>query len=585
MKSLLVYILEARTACTYGEGLSSVDVLKHFNGQKPITGTKSPVHGGMMPYALIEKFFEIYNREFSSDTSKYPFHFSKTGLIEVPIEYHRYVDELKHVLDSTESKKRGITCEISATEIVLKRVGDELHLKFHDGSSTGAPRKVKGIDLTSTLSLQDYLGKVRRKSSRSPYASREDWLPLLIDHIKNYLYDEYNPSYKPSTKYFLLKKREAQDSILQVDKTNQEMALDILKKLGTLTVTSHPGDNKLKAQLVINGLDKPIQVQSSGKPMGSDEVKDVDQESATAIVFNNIIQEIQSNPSFRPSDDWLIDICTSINESFGLKLNTSWAKSIGLASMCLIDHLSSLGANVGNFRMERAQGHQKGRDVADAMLTFIKKYAKHLGVQRDTIDPSDTFVYDTTNKKKVLDIISEASSLIDEDFDGVRQFILDNFYTQKTPIFGGISLKKVNNPHLELCNINDELDRMIVDKIGEPTVSKEGNGVSCSVLVDGKFGEYSNKAKIDFRASGGNTMRASVVLLDKKGRALSQGGDCPIKKFDDIVGLKNHYTRNKEENFAIFQEFIKNEPKDDVAEIIAMGIKRSKYNLPYIIIH
>ena len=585
MKSLYQYILETRTSCTYGEGLSAVDILKHFNGQKPINGTKSPAHGSMMPYTLIQKFFEIYNREFSSDASKYPFHFSKTGLVEIPIEYHKYTDELKRVLDSSESRKRGITYEINTTEFILKRAGDELHLKFSDGSSSRVPRKTKGIDITPTLSLQDYIGKVKRKSSRSPYASREDWLPILIDHIKNYLYDEYNPSYKPSTKYFLLKKREAQDSILHVDKVNQEMALDILKKLGTLTITSQPGDNKLKAQLVVNGLDRPIQVQSSGKPMGSDEVKDADQESATSIVFNNIIQEIKENPGFRPSDEWLIDICTSINKSLGLKLNTSWAKSIGLASMCLIDHLSSLGANVGNFRMERAQGHQKGRDVADAMLAFIKKYAKHLGVQRDTIDPSDTFVYDITNKKKVLDIISEASSLIDKDFDSVRQFILDNFYTQKTPIFGGISLKKVNNPHLELCNINDELDRMIVTKIGEPIISKEGKGVSCSVLVDGKFGEYSEQARIDFRASGGNTMRASVVLLDRKGKSLSQGGDCPIKKFDELVGLKNHYTRNKEENFAIFQEFIKNEPKDDIAKIIAMGIKRSKYNLPYIIIH
>ena len=584
MKPLYQYILETSTSCKYGEGLSAVDVLKHFNGQKPINGTKSPTHGSMMPYTLIQKFFEIYNREFSSDSSKHPFYFSKTGLVEIPIEYHKYADELKRVLDSSESKKRGITYEINATEFILKRAGDELHLKFRNGSSSGTPRN-KGINITPTLSLQDYIGKVKRKSSRSPYASREDWLPILIDHIKNYLYDEYNPSYKPSTKYFLLKKREAQDSILHVDKANQEMALDILKKLGTLTINSHPGDNKLKAQLVVNGLDRPIQVQSSGKSMDSDEVKDADQESATAIVFNNIIQEIKENPGFRPSDEWLIDICNSINESLGLKLNASWAKSIGLASMCLIDYLSSLGANVGNFRMERAQGHQKGRDVADAMLTFIKKYAKHLGVQRDTIDPSDTFVYDVTNKKKVLDIISEASLLIDKDFDSVRQFILDNFYTQKTPIFGGISLKKVNNPHLELCNINDELDKMIVTKIGEPIISKEGKGVSCSVLVDGKFGEYSDQARIDFRASGGNTMRASVVLLDKKGKSLSQGGDCPIKKFDDIVGLKNHYTRNKEENFAIFQEFIKNKPKDDIAKIIAMGVKRSKYNLPYIIIH
>jgi len=585
MKSLYQYILETRTSYAYGEGLSAVDILKHFNGQKPIDGTKSPTHGSMMPYTLIQKFFEIYNREFSSDTSKYPFHFSKTGLIEIPIEYHKYADELKRTLDSSESRKRGITYEISDTEFILKRAGDELRLKFHDGSSSGTPRKTKSINLTPTLSLQDYIGKVKRKSSRSPYASREDWLPILIDHIKNYLYDEYNPSYKPSTKYFLLKKREAQDSILHVDKTNQEMALDILRKLGTLIINSRPGDNKLKAQLVVNGLDKPIQVQSSGKSMGGDEVKDADQESATAIVFNNIIQEIKENPGFRPSDEWLIDICTSINESLGLKLNTGWAKSIGLASMCLIDHLSGLGANVGNFRMERSQGHQKGRHVADAMLAFIKKYAKHIGVQRDTIDPSDTFVYDITNKKKILDIISEASSLIDKDFDSVRQFILDNFYTQKTPIFGGISLKKVNNPHLELCNINDELDKMIVTKIGEPIISKEGKGVSCSVLVDGKFGEYSEQARIDFRASGGNTMRASVVLLDRKGKSLSQGGDCPIKKFDDLVGLKNHYTRNKEENFAIFQEFIKNEPKDDIAKIIAMGVKRSKYNLPYIIIH
>lgn len=316
-----------------------------------------------------------------------------------------------------------------------------------------------------------------------------------------------------------------------------------------------------------------------------------DQESVTSIVFNNIVDEIKKDPKFRPDDEWLNDICDSINTHLGTNINKSWSKSIGAVCMVIIDHMSGLGADVENFRMERLNGHQNGQEIATDMSNFIAKYCRQLGMKKDAIDPSDTFVYDVTHKSDVKRIIDEASRMIDTDFNRVRQFILDNFYTSKVPIFGGISLKKISaNPHLELCNLSNDSMVIKVTKLEKPFIStqtKNGTtGRTCTVRMEGQFGEHCRRARLEFRTQGSATMRASVTLETDDGRRYpSQYGDCPINMFDKIVGLKDHYVKNIDANFARFQEFIAGNPLDDMTKIVRMATKNYDYNLPYIIIH
>lgn len=318
-----------------------------------------------------------------------------------------------------------------------------------------------------------------------------------------------------------------------------------------------------------------------------------DQESVTSIIFNNICEEIKKDSKFRPDTDWIQDICESINLHLGTKINKSWGISIGNVCMVIIDHMrDELGANVENFRMERLNGHQSGQDVAIEMSKFIAKYCKQIGVKKDVIDPSDTFVYDVTAKTRVLDIIAKASDMIDTDFNSVREYIIKNFYTSKTPIFGGISLKKISShPHLELCNIDNESMNVRVEKLDEPFISAGGN--TCTVRMQGRFGEHCTRARLEFRTQGGTTLRASVTLEDDNGKRYpAQCGDCPIHKFVQIVKDKmgpdvefDNREEHMEQNFKVFTEFISTNPLDEMTKIVRMATKTYEYNLPYIIIH
>lgn len=310
-----------------------------------------------------------------------------------------------------------------------------------------------------------------------------------------------------------------------------------------------------------------------------------DQESITCIVFNNIVREMANDPNFEPDDEWMND------KYLGVNIDKSWSKSIKAVCMIIINHMKQLGADVGNFRMERLNGHQKGQEVAIAMGKFIAKYCKHIGMKKDAIDPSDVFIYDVNSKNEVLGIIDECTEKIDNDFRSIRQYIIDKFYTSKIPIFGGISLKKISsNPHLELCNVNNDADNIKVTEIGEPVISsktKNGTtGQTCTVRLKGQFGGHCTRARLEFRTQGSATLRASVTPEDENGRRYpAQWGDCPINKFDEIVGLKDHKASNIDANFAQFQDFIATNPLKDMTKIVRMAMKNYDYNLPYIIIH
>lgn len=575
MKSLLVYILEASTSYTYGEGLSAVDILKHFNGQKPISGTKSPAHGSMMPYTLIQKFFEIYNREFSSDASKYPFHFSKTGLIEIPIEYYKYADELKQVLDSSESRKRSITYEINATEFILKRVGEELHIKW--ASPTQSKKKTQTFQVNKPL--EEYVSKVTMGSG--DFTHRGDY-QYAINVIKTLLLDngevligEYARGGKLTHKDF--------------DPVKLKSLLDSIEN-GENPSSIEFDDCYIGPSLGRGGIWTKIW---KGAWSGIGEDRTRKQEDCMCRVFNMWVKGENMD---------------SIQQMLAGTIDSKWITSS-------INHCDSFRqffkGDMSNFKMVRIDEND---DVVSAWSKLCIAWKKlHKFRKIGHFDPTDVILYDTT---KVSNVVAQLESIrgrvTDENwFEAIEEY---RKFLQETNDYLPISLKDSSNGSHPITMKNmraGENDNIKVNKVVSIgiTVEKGKKSNNSSIISDPKDvkiqGSYIvisgtkyllqdvhsiysiidmnniegvSRVRLEHRGSNGE---AIVEVKPVEGKVIGPAwGKTSVNIWRRILGNTNRVTPQSVSNFL---DMIKNRDDGSIREMIKDGAKLGNKRFPHAI--
>ena len=245
--------------------------------------------------------------------------------------------------------------------------------------------------------------------------------------------------------------------ILTPDDFNLEQIKEIQNKIGNKEYTYKQFDKDFRDACISDKISKSKSIWGSiwKQPFSGMKVVTRDQEVATCILFNQLVEENKFK-EIDPKDKETLHIIKSIINTITNNFDNEWARSYIYQMNSLFKYLS--GQKIENFRMERYNGDKQFSDweVSKIYGKLINTYTKAIGGEKDNWDPTDAILYDINKKDEIITILNNCQTLISKlnEENGLYNFRNEFNKLYKGFFFRGISLKKLSKPGvLEEFNI------------------------------------------------------------------------------------------------------------------------------------
>lgn len=451
-------------------------------------------------------------------------------------------------------------------------------------------------------SLQSFLTEAFTKKDRRD-------LIKSIHGIMDHLYDEEEGEEidRDIDEYwFVLKQSKQQYDVLNIKYGFWNEAKDLLQKAGCEFQKLKGDYNQYIIEKVyVKSIDATIKVRITKASIGP-KIKTADQETATCIIFNKLIQYYEENQKDIPVlDKGVINgfLVGALNVNF----DHNWILSFGEQINTIVKALGGI-KNACQYRMERYGGHEtyKPEDwcVHESYENMINSYTKyHIGSRKDNWDPTDVILY---KKDSANELIKNFNSLVVTDMgnpnsdqcDKIRTYLKSIYRAPiRERIFMGISLKqlKAGSHSFELYNMRLG-DRINCKSIQEHPKDSDTNTYrrlrGCYCLIDGKY-KFNHKIddegedatwsdhtiKMEMRSFGKGINAIDVTL--ETGPSI---GKCPTHVWSPILGISPD--ASLDECLDSFSEFINNKlDMEQVNLIVRAAAKNGPNCLPFMLLH
>ena len=428
----------------------------------------------------------------------------------------------------------------------------------------------------------------------SAYARYEDIVKLK--EIYMHTYDETNPPSKlPNDVFFIIKK--SQPNQLCIRNVNKNDGCELLSKVLGVPMGDFDTDRYNNGTITPKNPDlKPIRIHITDKTIGT-KIQTKDQETATCIVFNTVVEKYNNGQEYKgiDQDEILGILLEALDVDFR---NTGWYETFALQVDKIINALGGID-NAKEYRMERFGGHDKYKPADwklwESYHVMTLDYTRFMGGQKDNWDPTDVILYRKDRCDELGGIFNDLDVQIKSLNPGDSvEFVVDtlrNLYRDKSKPFMGISLKKLgNSASLEYYNMTNG-DRINIKQDPKTIVTstRRGNkGIYTLLEGDYKFedvvisGDIQDAKphiiKLELRTFGAGINALDVTL--ESGPSI---GKCPTNIWTKILKVRS--TDSIEKCVDAFRSFMDDPDMDDVNRMVQAAAKNGPHCLPFILIH
>ena len=380
-----------------------------------------------------------------------------------------------------------------------------------------------------------------------------------------------------------------------------------------------------------------------------------DQEVTTCFLFNTIVNECNTLNEFdkifsNPNDKETLNKIKSIIIKICDKYDNAWVKSF-IYQMQAISKIIKEEHKENKFKslkMERYGGDKEFNDwsLSITYANVIQDYASKLGMQKDSLDPTDVILFDEDDEETIKTILNNSNNLIskikidsenhhNDNSEFKNEFlklynidIVTDNKSNENIFFKGLSLKKINdNYKIDKFNITEntefnfdslELINNQKYKIANKTIfiivtgeieNKKRNEYITAIKEDNIIPDEQNIISTDVKhrykiclRTNGNKIACDVAQCKQSSglnnKSFTTGpslGKCPVTIWNKH--LKKYVSNFKESpnssDIEIYKEgFIKmcdtlndNQLTLILQDIITNAIKCGPNCLPFIVIH
>ena len=419
---------------------------------------------------------------------------------------------------------------------------------------------------------------------------------IKLKEIYTHTYDETNPPDKlPNDIFFIIKK--SSPNRLCIRNVNRNDGYKLLSKvlgvnMGDFNIDKYNNGIIIPTKQNIG----PIKIHITDKTIGQ-KIQTSDQETATCIVFNTVIEKYNKEPHYNGmgQDEILTILLEALQVDFK---NTGWYETFALQVDKIITTLGGMD-NAKNYRMERFGGHDKYKPndwtLWQPYHNMILDYTRFMGGSKDNWDATDVILY----RKDRQDDLAVAFNDLDNKIKALQpgdtvEFVVDTLrelYKDSDKPFMGISLKKLGkSASLEYYNLTngDRINIKQDPKTINTTMRKGNKGIYTLLEGDYKFedvvisGELQDTKphiiKLELRTFGAGINALDVTL--ESGPSI---GKCPTNVWTKI--LKVSSTDTIENCVEAFRVFMENANINDINMMVQAGAKNGPHCLPFVLIH